>query len=278
LAIIGFVGSVFSPYYAMARRFGTTDPENFCSINIGLYGDLGHRWTMTERPKKLLQRSRKQFIIGPSSMAWEDGCLVIRINEFTVPLPSKVRGEVRLYPKVRSSHEAQLDPKGEHIWRPVAPVARVEAVFEKPNLSWSGTGYHDMNWGSVPLEESFSSWFWSRAATRNGAHIVYDRTLRDGSSAGFALEIDHAGLAREIPLPKPISLGTTLWQMRRPARADHPVRVEATLEDSPFYTRSLIRTELGGEEVDVFHESLSLDRFRNPMIQAMLPFKMPRWG
>ncbi|NBQ39211.1 MAG: carotenoid 1,2-hydratase [Alphaproteobacteria bacterium] len=274
--MIGFVGSVFSPYYAFARRLGITDPENFCAINVGLYGERGHRWTMTERGKKSLHRTSTQFNVGPSSMAWEKDCLVIRIDEITVPFPSRIKGEIRLYPTIYSDYHAHLDPKGEHHWRPVAPLARVEAKFEKPNLKWRGTGYHDMNWGSVPLEDSFSSWFWSRTATQKGAHIVYDRTLRDKSAAGFALEIDRSGQATEIALPKPIELGTTFWQMRRPARADHPAIVEATLEDSPFYTRSHVKTVIDREAVDVFHESLSLDRFRNPIIQTMLPFKMPR--
>jgi len=209
-------------------------------------------------------------------MAWENDCLVIRIDEITVPFPTRVKGEVRLYPTIYSDYKTGLDPKGEHFWQPVAPVARVEAQFEKPNLKWAGSGYHDMNWGSIPLEESFSSWFWSRTATKSGAHIVYDRTLRDGSSAGFALAIKPSGEAREILLPKEVELGKTFWQMKRPARIDHPTQTLVTLEDSPFYTRSLMRTAIDGENVDVFHESLSLDRFRNPIIQAMLPFKMPR--
>ena len=233
---------------------------------------------MTERSKKQLHRTPTEFKIGPSSMAWEGDCLVITIDEITVPFPSRVKGKIRLYPTIASDYQTPLDPKGEHYWRPVAPLARVEANFEKPNLKWAGTGYHDMNWGSVPLEDSFSSWFWSRTATQKGAHIVYDRTLRDQSAAGFALNIDRSGKAIELQLPKPIELGTTLWQMKRPARADNPAVVEATLEDSPFYTRSLVKSVIDGEAVDIFHESLSLDRFRNPIIQMMLPFKMPRRG
>jgi carotenoid 1,2-hydratase len=262
----------------LARRFGGTDPENFCAINVALYGKSGHRWAMTERGKRHMERTATRFSVGPSNMAWEGGSLVIRLDEITVPLPSRLKGEIRLHPVIQSPYETMLDPQGAHHWRPVAPLARVEARFDKPNLKWSGTGYHDMNWGSVPLETSFSSWFWSRAATRDGAHIVYDRTLLDNSSAGFSLAIDRTGKAHEITLPEQQKLPTSFWQMKRPLRADHPVTLLATLEDSPFYTRNLLRTKIGDEDVDVFHESLSLDRFRNPMIQMMLPFKMPRRG
>ena len=49
-----------------------------------------------------------------------------------------------------------------------------------------------------------------------------------------------------------------------------------TLEDAPFYARSVVSAKLLGEHVTLMHESLSLDRFRMPMVQAMLPFRMPR--
>ena len=47
LTLIAFVGSVFSPYYARARRQAPTDPENHCAVNIAVYGP-GGRWAMKE--------------------------------------------------------------------------------------------------------------------------------------------------------------------------------------------------------------------------------------
>jgi carotenoid 1,2-hydratase len=52
--------------------------------------------------------------------------------------------------------------------------------------------------------------------------------------------------------------------------------VRRTLEDTPFYARSVLQTRLLGQDAIAVHESLSLDRFRNPIVQAMLPFRMPR--
>ena len=49
-----------------------------------------------------------------------------------------------------------------------------------------------------------------------------------------------------------------------------------TLEDTPFYARSRIETQLYGERGNIFHESLELDRFASPVVKAMLPFRMPR--
>ena len=49
-----------------------------------------------------------------------------------------------------------------------------------------------------------------------------------------------------------------------------------TLEDTPFYARSLLDTHLLGQAAVAVHESLSLARFRSGWVQAMLPFRMPR--
>ncbi len=37
ITIIAFIGSVFSPYYALARRNGPADPLNHCAINVAIY-------------------------------------------------------------------------------------------------------------------------------------------------------------------------------------------------------------------------------------------------
>ncbi len=66
LTIIGFVGSVFSPYYAWARRKGPADAGNHCAINVALYGDAGHRWSMTERGRGA---SRATPAASPSGQA-----------------------------------------------------------------------------------------------------------------------------------------------------------------------------------------------------------------
>lgn len=278
LTIIGFVGSVFSPYYARARRKGAGDPENFCALNVALYGDGGHRWSMTERGKHWISREPTRFTIGPSSMRWEDGALVIDIDEVTVPLPSRLRGQVRLTPSAICAHEVRLDAEGLHVWRPVAPFSRIDVAFEKPGLRWSGIGYHDSNWGAVPLEDSFESWVWSRAAMKDGAAIVYDTVLRDGSNSAFALHIGAEGSVKEMPVPPRRDMTTTFWRMARHMRADRPFKAVSLLEDSPFYSRTLLKVEADEGMADAFHESLSLKRFRNPVVQMMLPFRMPRRG
>ena len=53
-------------------------------------------------------------------------------------------------------------------------------------------------------------------------------------------------------------------------------KVAKTWIDAPFYARSALDTRLFGEDVRAVHESLSLARFRSPIVQSMLPYRMPR--
>jgi carotenoid 1,2-hydratase len=50
-----------------------------------------------------------------------------------------------------------------------------------------------------------------------------------------------------------------------------------TLEDAPFYARSLLRTELLGETVTAVHETLDAQRLTLWPMRYMLPWRMPRW-
>jgi carotenoid 1,2-hydratase len=274
--IIAFIGSVFSPYYAFARRKTAADPENFCAINVALYGARRNRWCMTERGRAALLRNAQEFRVGPSSLTWDGTELRIDVDEITVPIPRRVKGVIRIKPDFLCDHVADLDPRRLHQWRPIAPSAAVEVRFNAPSLSWSGRGYWDSNWGSAPLESSFQSWIWSRAAAGKGAAIAYDVLFTSGERRNFCLAIDGAGNVENHPAPPQMTLPKTLWRVERSAHSENGVRLLQTLEDTPFYARSIVENTLFGQRLQSVHESLSLSRFTSPVVQAMLPFRMPR--
>jgi carotenoid 1,2-hydratase len=78
--------------------------------------------------------------------------------------------------------------------------------------------------------------------------------------------------------PGEVALPRTRWQLPRRTRSEagQEARLLKTLEDAPFYSRSLIEAGLFGSRAVSFHESLSLDRFRTRWVQCLLPFRMPR--
>jgi carotenoid 1,2-hydratase len=278
ITLIGFVGSVFSPYYAWARRRGNPDPNHHCAINVALYGDM-KRWAMTERGRGDLARDTHHLTIGPSSLSWDGQALTVTIDETTAPIPSKLRGQVRLTPHCLTDYSFALDGQGLHQWRPIAPSARVEVDLEQPGLRWQGPGYLDSNRGEEPVEKGFRYWDWSRAVMENQETLVlYEADRRDGGHSLLALRFDADGKAREVEPPPAHTLPTArIWRAPRATRADTGSAViRHTFEDTPFYARSLLDARIHGEKAVAFHESLSLDRFDNPVVRLMLPFRMPR--
>lgn len=247
-------------------------------MNVVLYGRRNRRWAMTERGRATLWRDATHLAIGPSSLRWDGGGLTAEIDEIATPLPRRLRGTIRLHPAALTTDGMALDAQGAHRWRPIAPQARVEVSLAHPDLRWSGNGYLDTNAGNGPLENAFACWDWSRSPMRNGTAILYDVTRRDGSRHALALHFGRDGCATPLTLPRGVALPPSRWRVERRTRADgdQAPRIVQTLLDAPFYVRSVIATSLHGEPVAGVHESLSLDRFRAPWVQAMLPFRMPR--
>lgn len=277
---------MFSPYYAWARRRDRGDPLHHCAVNAVLYGPgKRKRWALTERGRASVHRDAASLAIGRSSLSWDGDALTVQVDEVTAPIPSRLRGTVRLRPAAILDRTVTLDADGRHLWSPLAPCARVEVALDRPSLRWSGAGYFDTNAGSAPLEDSFERWDWSRASLGDGGAIVlYDAIRRQDTGSGerhlaVALRVDPSGRVQDLnPAPPRCALPRTRWGVGRESRSDagSPARVLRTLEDTPFYARSVLSSRLLGESVAAMHESLTLDRFRAGWVQALLPFRMPR--
>ncbi len=270
---------MFSPYYARTRW---DDPLDHCTINIALYGPRGPvwrpGWAMTERGRDALHQAPRSLTIGSSSLSWEGDTLVLRLDETTTPVPARLRGEIRLHPQALIPRQFEIGGVGRHVWRPIAPRARVEVAFSDPAVSWTGDGYFDTNGGDQPLETSFSDWTWSRAHRRRDTLIFYDVGPEDAGGVHLALRADEHGEMEEIAPPPFHAVRPTFWLMPRRVRGDpaDPPRLRRTLEDAPFYSRSSLVGAYDGEPAQIVHESLSASRLRSPIVKTMLPYRMPR--
>ena len=281
LTIIAFLGSVFSPYYAWARRHDPrADPLQHAAVNVALYGVDGRRWTMTERGAARVQRDANTLAIGPSRLDWRDGALTIDIDERSAPWGQAVRGRIRVVPESIHDERFELDAAGRHVWMPIAPCARVEVDLAQPASRWSGHAYLDANQGAAALEADFRRWHWSRAHAADGSTtVLYDVERRDAGRFGLALRFTSAsGQSDPIEAPPIAPLPPSAWRIERATRSDagKPPRILRSLEDGPFYARSLVECTLAGKPALAMHESLDLSRFASPWVQAMLPFRMPR--
>ena len=287
LTLIAFIGSVFSPYYAWARRRHGDDAapaEAHCALNLSLYRRPPGRtrferlWAMTERGAAQLRRGADHLQIGRSRLAWSaSGALHIDVDEWTAPWPRRLLGHIRLLPQQLPGRAFMLDAAARHHWQPIAPRARVELDFDAPRLRWAGDAYLDANHGERPLARDFDSWQWSRSALPgHRSRVLYEVQCADRSEHALALDIAADGHIEARPLPPQRELPATAWGLARSSRAAQPPELLATLESGPFYSRSLLCDTADGS-VSV-HESLSLRRFAQPWVQALLPFRMPRWA
>ncbi|MEL7311016.1 MAG: carotenoid 1,2-hydratase [Pseudomonadota bacterium] len=279
LVVIGFIGSVFSPYYAAARRRQKTDPREHCSINAILYGPRSKAWAMTERGARHLTIDQQGLAVGPSSMRWDGGTLVLRIDERCNPWPSRWQGKISLTPQIMTPRPFSLHSNGHHSWWPYAPVAEAVVDLESPRVSFSGSGYIDTNFGSEPLESAFRGWHWTRreAAPSDGRTpaITYHTIERDGQERDLTLALTSDGLT-EVQTPSSVAVSPGAWRVKRQLRSAHPIETTRTLEDTPFYIRSLLTTADPGNPYRLMHESLDLNRFSSRWVQTLLPFRMPR--
>jgi carotenoid 1,2-hydratase len=111
---------------------------------------------------------------------------------------------------------------------------------------------------------------------QDGTAILYEALRRDGSRVEIAVMFDPQGRMQIFEPPPAVPLKPTRWKIGRRVRSDGEASLVRTLENAPFYARSVVSARLLGEPVTLMHESLSLDRFKMPIVQAMLPFRMPR--
>ena len=273
---------MFSPYYAWARgQSGVADPENFCALNVALYGPRGQRWAMTERGKRWVQREARDFHIGPSHVHWDGQALVLDIDEICVPLPRRLRGRVRLVPSGLCRFTTGLDAAARHRWGPIAPCARVEVDLCQPGVRWSGPAYMDSNEGDEPVDRAFRTWDWSRSAMADGStSVVYDVRPVSGPQRVIAQRFAPDGSSAAFMAPPRQPLPASAWRIERGMHSTlgQPPQLLRTLEDTPFYVRSTLRGHLQGETVTAVHETLHVPRVVSWPVRLMLPWRMPRRG
>lgn len=283
LTVIVFIGSVFSPYYARARKAGLTPATEHCAINVALYGKPW-RWSMTERTQASMKSSATSLAIGKSCISASHKSLNINIDEVAVPFPSRLRGslsidlpELQLAPHPLDAANSQ---NAAHFWQPVAPQTRISVKFDNPSLVWSGNAYIDSNYGGVPLESSFKSWVWSRSHLQDGStDILYDVVARNGTTSQRSLSYAADGALSTFSAQQTHRLpATRYWRVPRKVRTSEGSDIKnlQTLEDTPFYSRSRFTESANGQEKVTMHESLYLERFDTSWVRCLLPFRMPR--
>jgi len=234
---------------------------------------------MTERGCPSISRDAHHFRVGPSQFRWTGESLDIDLDEISVPIAQRVRGAIRLFPNQLFNFTAALDAGVQHHWGPIAPSARVEVNLDRPTLSWRGHAYLDSNEGQEPIDLAFSEWDWSRATMRDGSvTVLYDVREKSGREHVLALRFKCDGTIDHFNAPQRQSLPKAFWRVARSIRSDprFPLRINQTLEDTPFYIRSVVQSGLLGESILSMHETLNVSKLDRLSTRLMLPWRMPR--
>jgi len=273
---------VFSPYYAWSRRRGIGDPMAHCALNVALYGEIG-RWAMTERGASACERDRDYFKIGPSRITSSPQGLRFQIDEVANPLPRRLQGEVFVEKGIAWQPDVfSLSADAAHRWGPLQPRARIEVALTRPKLRWQGWAYVDSNEGDEPIDRGFSDWDWSRAHLPDGSTAVLYEVRSPGTQAQIANLLALRFISGQAPQAfapgSRQSLGRTGWGIPRHSfqEGKKAARLHRSLEDTPFYARSVIRANVLGHEVLAMHETLDASRFASGWVQSLLPWRMPR--
>ena len=236
---------------------------------------------MTERGARHVERLARSFSVGPSSLHWDGSSLRLDLHEMGVPLPQRVDGTVRVWPQALTNFSAPLDDAGCHRWGPIAPCSRVEVNLQRPALRWQGHGYLDSNEGDEPIDRPFTEWDWSRGLLGDGSTaVIYDVRQKTGADRLITQRFHPDGRSEAFEAPPRAALPRTAWRIGRTMRSDigSPPRLVQTLEDTPFYVRSVLESGLFGERVTSVHETLNVPRLVSLPVRLMLPWRMPRRG
>jgi carotenoid 1,2-hydratase len=108
--------------------------------------------------------------------------------------------------------------------------------------------------------------------------VVYDVRPKKGPGRVVSQRFSPDGSYTPFEAPGRYPLPASAWRIQRAmcSEPDAAPEIVSTLEDTPFYARSLLRTRLLGEDLTAVHETLNVPRLVSWPVRWMLPWKMPR--
>jgi len=274
--LIAFLGSVFTYF----KRSGRASPLDHAALNVVLYGPKA-RWTMTERPQHVVRPEASQLGIGPSSVRWVGDCLVIDIEEHDkrIGVPwqrTALQGRSASGPRCSMINRSRSTPPATICGTASARVRGSRLRCANRALRWKGSAYLDSNRGNELLEKAFVSGIGPGAHLGRDVAVFYEGAAAMAPPSPVRCALMPLGSRMKRSCRRSRLYRIPIGNERR-TRADRGfATVRRTWEDVPFYTRSTVHARIYGEKVVATQGLLSLDRFCSPIVQIMLPFRMPR--
>ena len=266
LTCIWFLGNPFSPYYRLSAQKRGANPFTHNALFFALYryGQL-HAYHFTRFAPALIHADETRpaaLQFGPNVLSSEPGYYDLRLSDenangrrlraflsFQSP-PITVRGA-----------ENDLSPD-DHCWLPAAPACRVRAEIAlrevrnagQERITFTGQGYHDHNWGTLPFATQIRDWYWARLSLGGGrAFIVYHVDYHEGPPVSHLLHFDRGQLVFhdaqaqiELRRRRRNGFGTAYATelMAVGGGLSATLRLGRRLDSAPFYVRTLCEGEV----------------------------------
>ena len=221
---------------------------HYCALNVALYGAGGQALGDDRaRPRERCAASAHALEIGPSALAWDGRALTVRIDEITAPLPSRIRGTVRLAPGRRDRATSfALDDEALHRWSPIAPVRASRGRARSARAAVGRRRLPRLERGRRAARARLHAAGTGRARRlcrrRYGRALRRQPAPRAATSRSRSGSTPRGGVERFEPPPRCRAAAERLAGGARHARPTPAARarVVQTLEDAPFYARSLV--------------------------------------
>ena len=269
LSCIWFLGNPFSPYYRAAALKQPADPFAHNALFFALYrhGRL-HAYHFTRFPAGQITAAEAAPLclrFGPNFLEAAERGWQMRLADqnangrglaatlaFAAPL---LVGAAP--PQISEKLLPQTSLDRQHSWLPSAPFCRVSGRIElrethNPGsevIAFTGTGYHDHNWGQLPFDASIKDWYWARAALGGESSVIlYHVQPHQGPPVSHLLLFERGRLTRYDPqatvrLSRPVwnGFGTGYKSQLSAAGAglEAVFHFQTRLDSAPFYVRAL---------------------------------------
>ncbi len=176
IVIIFYQGNPFSPEYIRQIKSQNSTPDEFPAISISLYHkSRTEYYSFIEYSSEDFKWDRKTNTIEVGLCSFQQKTEENKLS-YLVKLDQNldsghtIKADLTFRSIINSSifQDEKSNPKDDHFWNLVQPVAKVEGDIKitgkskNESVQFKGMGYHDHNIGNEPMRESFEDWYWGR--------------------------------------------------------------------------------------------------------------------
>lgn len=258
VVIIFYEGNPFSKRYITdLKKYNYIPASDYPAISISIYKDEKPIFYSFEEvsPKNAFYSSSKpEGKVGKNNFKGDKNnnglSYTIHLNQHTLSGDS-VTGMLKFDCNTINAEVTHSpdDTSSDHSWNLVAPRCTVKGTltingYEKRDILFTGTGYHDHNIGLEPMKDSFREWYWGRYHLQNFTFIYYIMKKKNGwdkkawlfSKNGVAEEIGNSiVLGNEQYNPFGLKSARKLKILHRDTEL--VLQKDRVIDNGPFYQR-----------------------------------------